>query len=92
MRLDRIAAALAATLLLGASPDSGASSGDRPWIWPPPAACTREARMCLEKLDARLALAHGEHDWNRMQTLLLDLYATDPECALALQGMGWAGN
>lgn len=91
MRLDRIAAALAAALLLAASPGSGASRGDKPWNWPPSPSCTHEARQCLEKMEARLALAHPSDDWNRYENVLLELYSSDPECALLLQGMGWSG-
>jgi hypothetical protein len=41
-------------------------------------------------MEARLALAHPTDDWNRYENALMELYSSDPECALLLQGMGWS--
>jgi hypothetical protein len=92
MRLDRIAAALAAASLLTASPRIGIAAGDRPWAWPPPSSCTLEVRTCLEKLDAWVRFDHRSSDRNRIEDALLEFYATDPKCALLLEAAGWHGH
>jgi hypothetical protein len=43
--------------------------------------------MCLEKLEARLGVETT--DRNRIDEALLELYATDPHCALLLSGADW---
>jgi len=88
MRLERIAAGLAAASLLFTSP----GFGDDTWEAEPrartsPRACTPEAQKCLEKLETRLRF-HGR---NRIENALLELQETDPGCALLLQGRGFQG-
>ncbi len=85
MTLDQIAAALAAASLLTASTGSGDA-------WEGfPRACTPEVQRCLDKLEWRLRLHDSVHDWARIEQALLELHATDPECALLLQGRALHG-
>jgi hypothetical protein len=88
MRLDRIAVALAAATLCAASEHLGAARDDPAWTWSQPPSCTPEVRTCLEKLEARLGFDTG---LNRIDKALLELYATDPQCALLLDGVDWHG-
>ena len=91
MKFTLILAALAATLLLAASPGIGGTWTTEPWGPSAPRACTSEAQKCLEKLEARLQLHGHAHDGIGIERALLELHETDPECALLLRGAGLYG-
>ena len=81
-----IPTALAATLLLVASPGFGGTWATEPWGRSVPRACTPEVQKCLEKLEARLQrLGIG------IEQALLELHETDPECTLLLRSAGLYG-
>jgi hypothetical protein len=86
MRLDRIAVAVAMTTLCAASPQIG-SARDAPTLTAS-SSCSPEVRACLDKLDFRLGALAG--DPIRREEALLELYTTDPQCALLLFGADWA--
>ena len=47
-------------------------------------ACTPDAQKCLEKLESRMVRPGGTGA--DLEHALLELHATDPECALLLRG------
>lgn len=91
MKSTLISTALAATLLLAASPGFGGTWTTEPWGRSVPRACTPELHKCLEKLEARLQLHGRAHDGIEIERALLELHETDPECALLLRGAGSLG-
>lgn len=82
MRLQPIAAALAAAALLilapafGGTEDGGFGTGS---------SCIPEARKCLEKLEALRYSNDSAHALGHQQALLR-LLDTDPHCAMVLWG------
>ena len=85
MPLDRIAIAVAMTTLCAASPQIG-SARDAPTLTAS-SSCSPEVRACLDKLELRLGALAGDHI--RREEALLELYTTDPQCALLLFGADW---
>jgi hypothetical protein len=83
MRLDRIAVAVAMASLCAAWPQTGAAR-DAP-ARTASSSCSPEVRACLDKLELRL----GAGDHVRREEALLELYTTDPQCALLLLGADW---
>ena len=92
MKSARIRTALAATLLLAAPPGSGGTWAAEPWGRNVPRACLSEVQKCIEKFEARLRLYGHAQDGMGIERALLELYETDPECALALQSAGVRGH
>ncbi len=91
MRIDGIAAGLAAALL-ATSPGVSGSWERTPLAGALHHSCTSELQRCREKL-AQGMEAHGGgvHDWSQIESALLRLRETDPECSLLLQGTGLQG-
>lgn len=85
MRLDRIAVAVATATLCAAWPPIGAAR-DAP-TRTASSSCSTEVRACLDKLELRLGALVGDHV--RREDALLELYVTDPQCALLLLGADW---
>ena len=85
MKYTLISTALAATLLLAASPGFGGTWTTEPWGPSAPRACTSEGQKCLEKLEARLQLYAHARDGTGLERAMLELHETDPECALLLR-------
>jgi hypothetical protein len=91
MKFTQIPTALAAALLLAASPGFGGTWQAEPWGRSFPRACTPEVQKCLEKLEAQLQLHGRTHDRLDIERALLELHETDPECALLLRSAGSHG-
>lgn len=82
MRLQPIAAALAAALLLilpAGADDSGLGVTF-------PSSCTPEARKCEEKLAALGYPNYRTYHWPGSEQALLGLLESDPHCAMMLWG------
>lgn len=84
MKTARIAAALAMAFLCVA-PGIGSTWEHEPFVGPFPPSCTAAGQRCVAKLE-RLQV-YGMHDWTSMESALLKLRETDPECAVMLQGV-----
>jgi hypothetical protein len=81
---------IGATLLLVVPAGHSGSWEAEPWGRSFPRACTAEVQRCLDKFETRLRL-HSTLDGGAVEQALLELHATDPECALLLQGAGMQG-
>jgi len=90
LKPERMAVALAAGLLC-ISPGSSDA-----WEHEPPTprfqlSCTIERQKCIEKWQKLRLRLHPDgriHDWRHIENALLEVYETDPACALMLQGTG----
>jgi len=91
MTLHQLAAALAAALLLAGLPGFGNTWAAEPWLRTFPKACTPEMQRCLDKLELRLGFHGRIHNWLEIESALLELEETDPDCALLLRGRGFHG-
>jgi len=87
MKLDPFIAALI-TALAAAAPTLDGPGAQETFQQASLPSCTSELQRCLEKLDRRLAPSEYRHDWSRIESALVKLLDTDPECALLLQGTG----
>ena len=90
MKLDPLIAALATALLATAPGPDGTWAQERfaQVVHP---SCTSELQRCLDKLDRRIDLHEHGRDWSKIESALVKLLDTDPECALLLQGTGLRG-
>jgi hypothetical protein len=85
MRLQPIAAALAAAALLIPPPGFGDTEDGGLGMESSQSSCMPEARKCLEKLEA-LRYSNDHYSLGTQQAFL-NLLDTDPHCAMVLWGM-----
>jgi hypothetical protein len=84
MRLQPIAAALAAALLLAIPAAFGGADDGLGVTFP--SSCTPETRKCEEKLAALGYPNYRAHHWPGSEQALLGLLESDPHCAMMLWG------